>query len=192
MSTRDRILEAANAAYSENGYEKFSLRDVAARVGLTPMAIYKHFEDKDHLLHQVQLKGFEMWSAQLDEAAKVKAPRKRLIEIAGRYLRFAEDHTPYFEMMFLVTDHTRDLKHVTPEGSALIESVFRRYASTVAECFPAAQDIKGEAVALWAHGHGLVSLHLAGRLDFLGTDFAKFHRARVTEYIDYRRKALGG
>lgn len=57
MSTRDRILEAANEAYVEKGHEKFSVRDIAARVGLTPMAIYKHFEDRNHLLHPVQLKG---------------------------------------------------------------------------------------------------------------------------------------
>ncbi len=185
-------MEAANAAYSENGYEKFSLRNVAARVGLTPMAIYKHFGDKDHLLHQVQLRGFEMWSAQLDEAAKVKAPRKRLIEIAARYLRFAEDHTPYFEMMFLNTDRTKDLKHITPEGAALIESVFRRYAASVVECFPHASNPESEAVALWAHSHGLISLYLAGRLEFLGGDFSKFYRGRITDYIDSRRKTLGG
>lgn len=190
MSTRDRILDAAHLAYSEEGYEKFSLRDVASRVGLTPMAIYKHFKDKEHLLHEVQLKGFEMWSAELDEAAKIKAPRKRLIDIACRYLQFAQEHTPHFEMMFLSTDRTRDLKHVTPEGSALIESVYRRYAANVAECLPTVQDVNGEAVALWAHNHGLVSLYLAGRLNFLGPDFAKFHRARVTEYLDQRRKVL--
>lgn len=192
MSTRDRILEAANAAYSEKGYEKFSVRDVAARVGVTPMAIYKHFEDRDHLLHQVQLTGFKMWSAVLDEAAKVKAPRKRLIEIGCRYLEFAEKHTPYFEMMFLNTDRSRDLKHVTPQGAALIESVFRRYAAWVSECLPNAPNPRDEAVALWAHGHGLISLYLAGRLDFLGGDFAKFHRARITDYLDGRRKALAG
>lgn len=190
MSTRDRILEAANAAYAEKGFEKFSVRDVAARVGLTPMAIYKHFEDKEHLLHCVQLQGFEMWSAELDEAANVKAPRKRLVEVACRYLRFAEDHTPYFEMMFLGTDRKRDLKHVTPEGARLIESVFRRYAQWVAECLPSAPDPRSEAVALWAHNHGLVSLYLAGRLEFLGADFAAFHRSRITDYIDGRRRAL--
>jgi AcrR family transcriptional regulator len=190
MSTRDRILEAANAAYTENGYDKFSLRDVAGRVGLTPMAIYKHFHDKDHLLHHLQLRGFEMWSVELDAAMTVKAPRKRLIEIASRYLKFAQDHTPYFEMMFLSTDRTRDLKHITKEGAALIESVFRRYAESVAECLPNAPHPQSEAVALWAHNHGLVSLYLAGRLEFIDGDFADFHRARITEYIDSRRKAL--
>ena len=191
MSTRDRILEAANATYAENGYEKFSLRDVAARAGLTPMAIYKHFEDKDHLLHRVQLRGFEMWSAELDLADKVKAPRKRLIEIGCRYLEFAQNHTPYFELMFLNTDRTRDLKHVTPEGAALIESVFRRYAASVAACLPDTSHLQSEAIALWAHNHGLVSLYLAGRLEFLDGDFSKFHRARLTEYLDGRRRALG-
>jgi AcrR family transcriptional regulator len=192
MNTRDKILEAANAAYTEKGYEKYSMRDVAARVGLTPMAIYKHFADKDHLLHHVQLRGFEMWSAQLDEVATIKAPRKRLIEIASAYLEFAVSHTPYFEMMFLSPERARDLKHITPEGAALIESVFERYAASVAECLPQAPDPKTEAIVLWGHNHGLVSLYLAGRLEFLKADFSKFHRVCITEYIDNRRKVLAG
>ncbi len=192
MNTRDRILEAANLAYAENGYSKFSMRDVASRVGLSPMALYKHFDDKEHLLHHVQLRGFQLWSSVLDEVAVIQAPRKRLVEVACRYLQFARESTPYFEMMFLNPDRGRELKHITPAGAALIESVFRRYEAWVQECLPRANDPQAEAVALWAHNHGLVSLYLAGRLSFIKSDFDSFHRGSISSYLDGRRREWRG
>ncbi|MWB97592.1 TetR family transcriptional regulator [Agromyces sp. MMS17-SY077] len=47
---RAEIVRAALASFAEHGYERASLRDIAARAGLTHAALLKHFASKDELL----------------------------------------------------------------------------------------------------------------------------------------------
>ncbi len=133
-----------------------------------------------------------MWGAELELARSIEEPEERLIEIACRYFEFSKQHGPHFRLMFLETQSESDLKFVTPEGAQLIEDILRVYASYVAECFPCATDITQKSITLWAQSHGLVSLHLAGRLRFLPHDFTTFLRERVREYIrDSHLRQLG-
>ena len=41
--TRDRIFKAARALFDKEGLDGLSMRRLAEAVGITPMAIYKHF-----------------------------------------------------------------------------------------------------------------------------------------------------
>jgi AcrR family transcriptional regulator len=47
--TRQAILEAAFQLFLEQGYHGTSMRQVAGRAGITPAAIYNHFEGKEAL-----------------------------------------------------------------------------------------------------------------------------------------------
>lgn len=48
--TRARILDTASALFTEQGYDKTSLREIAERVGVTKAALYYYFPGKDDLL----------------------------------------------------------------------------------------------------------------------------------------------
>lgn len=47
---RTEIVRAASASFAEHGYERASLRDIAARANLTHAALLRHFATKDDLL----------------------------------------------------------------------------------------------------------------------------------------------
>jgi len=47
---RDAVLDAALELAEESGLETVSLRRIAERLGVTPMALYRHVESKDDLL----------------------------------------------------------------------------------------------------------------------------------------------
>ncbi|MEW1707299.1 helix-turn-helix domain-containing protein [Microbacterium sp. NPDC089190] len=47
---RVAIVEAASASFAEHGYERSSLRDIAARANVTHAALLRHFASKDDLL----------------------------------------------------------------------------------------------------------------------------------------------
>ncbi|MFH4082248.1 helix-turn-helix domain-containing protein, partial [Acinetobacter baumannii] len=53
QETRQAILEAAIQMFEREGYEGFSLRQVAENIGYTPTTIYLYFKDKDDLLFAV-------------------------------------------------------------------------------------------------------------------------------------------
>lgn len=50
MLTKRQILQAALRLFTDEGYEKTSLSDIAREAGVTRGAIYWHFEDKGELL----------------------------------------------------------------------------------------------------------------------------------------------
>jgi AcrR family transcriptional regulator len=52
-SRRPEILDAALAVAAERGIDGVSMRAVAQRLGLTPMALYGYFRSKDELLDAV-------------------------------------------------------------------------------------------------------------------------------------------
>jgi AcrR family transcriptional regulator len=52
-SRRPEILDAALAVAAERGLDALSMRTVAQRLGLTPMALYGYFRSKDELLDAV-------------------------------------------------------------------------------------------------------------------------------------------
>jgi AcrR family transcriptional regulator len=53
VGTRERILEVALGLFSEQGYDKTSLREVAEKVGVTKAALYYHFPSKEDILTEL-------------------------------------------------------------------------------------------------------------------------------------------
>src|SRR5438045_3623781 len=66
---RQTILMAAGVLFLEQGYERFSLRKVAERIGYSPTTIYLYFRDKDDLLFTVVDEGFVRFGQELARAA---------------------------------------------------------------------------------------------------------------------------
>jgi len=51
--TKQHIAITALRLFLQNGYERTSLNQIAAQVGITKPAIYHHFKSKDELFHEV-------------------------------------------------------------------------------------------------------------------------------------------
>jgi AcrR family transcriptional regulator len=55
-STRERILDIALELFTDQGYDKTSLRDIAERLGTTKAALYYHFARKEDILLELHLR----------------------------------------------------------------------------------------------------------------------------------------
>jgi AcrR family transcriptional regulator len=51
--TRQRIQAVALELFTEQGYEKTSLREIAERLGVTKAALYYHFKSKDEIVNSL-------------------------------------------------------------------------------------------------------------------------------------------
>ena len=69
----ERVLEAAHTLLEENGFEGFTVQEVAARSGVSVGAIYERFGNKESLLRSVHARLMESMSA-ANEAAEATAP----------------------------------------------------------------------------------------------------------------------
>jgi AcrR family transcriptional regulator len=56
-STRERILDVAEALFAEQGFAGTSVRDIAAAAGLTAASLYNHFDGKEALYEAVLERG---------------------------------------------------------------------------------------------------------------------------------------
>jgi AcrR family transcriptional regulator len=56
VSTRERILDIALELFTQQGYDKTSIRDIAERLGFTKAALYYHFKSKADILLELHLR----------------------------------------------------------------------------------------------------------------------------------------
>jgi AcrR family transcriptional regulator len=61
--TKARILEAAQAAFSERGYSQTGLRDIASRAGVATSLVVKYYETKANLFDQALRASIELGDA---------------------------------------------------------------------------------------------------------------------------------
>lgn len=52
-----RLLSAASEAFADRGFHATTTRDIAARAGMSPAAVYVHFATKEELLYELSLVG---------------------------------------------------------------------------------------------------------------------------------------
>ncbi|QQE79768.1 TetR/AcrR family transcriptional regulator [Alicyclobacillus sp. SO9] len=52
-NTRERIIQAALAAFSQNGYEGSSTREIAKRADVNEITLFRHFQNKENLFREV-------------------------------------------------------------------------------------------------------------------------------------------
>jgi len=66
--TKETILAAACDIYLLEGYKGMSMRKVANKAAISATAIYRHFENKEALHHQVLREGFRTFDSYLQPA----------------------------------------------------------------------------------------------------------------------------
>ncbi len=108
--TKETILAAACDIYLLEGYKGMSMRKVATRAGISPTAIYRHYENKESLHIQVLREGFRTFDSYLQSALKGNSALDRLHLAAKRFFAFATEQSKYYEILFLTMDHTVEHK----------------------------------------------------------------------------------
>jgi AcrR family transcriptional regulator len=156
---REELIAAAIAEIAEVGPAAASLRQVAARAGVTHPAVAHHFGDKTGLLTAVAVAGQRQLNAALAHAQEGARSGGDLLAMGVAYLRFAHDHRAEFEVMHrreLLDDDDPDLLAARAAGREHLGAGASQLAGTAA-----AQEV---ALAAWSLVHGFASLWLAGAL----------------------------
>lgn len=185
-STQARILEAAGALLAAHGAEAVTMRRVAGAVGITAMAVYRHFADRAALLTALAEAGFETLTRQLDERRLTGNVNARISGMLDAHLDFALGSPRLFELMFLsprtgARQFPRDFAAgKSPTGSRFAELV----AQGIEQGHFRKVDVWEVVLESGALLQGLVMLYLGGRLDMSEETFrALCHRA-VGRYLE--------
>lgn len=162
----ERVLAAARRVLGRDRVAALSMRTVAAEAGITATAIYRHFKDKDTLLRILIREQYDLFLQYLADTPAGTTPLDRLMATFDRYLDYAIDHPNGYELLF-IAQHGIAIDRYPADFVSGRSRGFRQLKGLVEDCIRAGQIRDGDAtdIALdfYAHAHGLVMLHRAGR-----------------------------
>lgn len=114
------IMRAAVEVMGEDGYEGASIRDMAARAGVSVAALYYHFPSKLDLLRQFLDEAYDVTLARIERrlADTPDRPRARLDTIVGT-LVWSHLHDEFARLASTVAE--REYTRLNPPERAVIE-----------------------------------------------------------------------
>jgi AcrR family transcriptional regulator len=152
-------MAAALQLLAESGPEGFTVRAIARRANVAPMAIYNHFDGKNGLLDAIWTEGFTI--LQREMAPIGQDPKDELLRSGIAYRKFALEHRSHYTVMFM----NRFVGFTPSIAAAYVATrAFQELVNHIHRCqsvgmFP---DIAADNLAqmLWAACHGYISLEI--------------------------------
>jgi AcrR family transcriptional regulator len=99
--TKGRIFAAAKTVLNREGLPGLTIRKVAHHAGLSPMALYRHFADKDALLNALMEDGLAAWE-KIARSIRAADPIEWLEALAEAFLDFALTEPHRFDAAFFL------------------------------------------------------------------------------------------
>lgn len=183
---KDQLLEAVRQLVEEQGPDSFSIAEACRRAGVSTAAPYKHFRDRDDIMHGVVLGAMHRMGEAMSRAADAypAGSLDRVVALGKSYIDFARAEPGIFALMFGLTGSHADDPALAEEGEAKFEIVCR----VVAEHLHVPQDdpeVSARAYALWCAVHGHAFLVLDGKADKtkISVDEDAYLRLVATAYL---------
>ena len=158
---RGALIQATRQLLVERGAENFSLSDACRLAGVSTAAPYKHFHDKDEILQEIVMQGFDALSERLVARclSAGEGTMAGIMAMGEAYLDFARSDTAVFRLMF---GHNAAVKHVddvTSHGRTCFSHVIEQVGHyCVRNSVPG--DARLIALSLWTFVHGAASLDI--------------------------------
>ncbi|MGC9371001.1 MAG: TetR/AcrR family transcriptional regulator [Paracoccaceae bacterium] len=162
---KQALVDAALVLIEAKGPQGFTLSEAAKSAGVTPAAVYRHFQGREDLIAEAARQGFEIFADLIEHAYEQGQPSALAsIEATGRaYLAFARKFPGHYMAMFesgLSVNANSDLARVAARASAVLE----RAARELSEHIPPDKRPPPAMVSahIWALSHGIVELFARG------------------------------
>ena len=158
---RQALVEATLRLIEQKGPAGFTLAEAARQAGVTPAAVYRHFEGREDVIAECARQGYAMF-ADLMEYAHDRGQPSALaaFEATGRaYLAFARKYPGHYIAMFesgISVNRTPELAAAAARARAILE----RAAAELSAHIPPDRRPPAAMVSahVWAMSHGVVEL----------------------------------
>ena len=158
---RQALVDAALELIADKGPQGFTLSEAAKRAGVTPAAVYRHFEGREDLIAEIARQGYEIFADLMDYAFDDGKPSAMAaFESTGRaYLAFARKYPGHYVAMFesgVSVNRTPELATAAARARGVLEAAAEALSEHIPpEKRPPAQMFSAH---IWAMSHGVVEL----------------------------------
>jgi AcrR family transcriptional regulator len=153
---KNALREAARAILDEAGQDDVGLREAARRVGVSPTAAYRHFNNKEDLLASVAAEGFRELALTMETGA-TESDALRAVGLA--YVEFALQKRGLFRLMFGPILVQRAKYPELDDAARAVFGLLQRVAVGAGE---GPREDNSAGMAAWGLVHGLSSLFIDG------------------------------
>jgi len=162
---REALVQGCLSLIEAKGPTGFTLSEAAREAGVTPAAVYRHFDGREDLIAEAARQGYEIFAG-LMEAAYASGQPSALaaFEATGRaYLDFARKYPGHYVAMFesgVSINRTPALNAMATRGLGVLEQA----AIDLSQHIPADKRPPPQMFAahIWALSHGVVELFARG------------------------------
>jgi AcrR family transcriptional regulator len=176
---RRQILDSARELFIKDGYERFSMRNLAKKIDYSPTTIYLYFKGKDYLLIAICEEFFEQFFTELKYLRSVSTNPIETLRQAFLYLvEFGLKNPNQYKVIFF----TRNRVYGTYEEFLKKESMARNtyfvFREMVHDCIEAGRlsqvdvDVIANSIAIASHGIVAVALYNPDMLNDKGNSLA--------------------
>lgn len=176
---KEKILKHALELIGSEGFEGFSMRKLASKIGVRATTIYNYYENKDDLYLAILTKGFmELYEACLKEYNLKKTPAERLEAMVKVYVKFGFEKVNFYNLMF--TWHVpkyKDYVGTSMEKTAFAEltvakKVIKLFAHAIKEVAKPSINLSDKEarfyiVYFWSLVHGYIAGNNNNLLDYI-------------------------
>ena len=158
---KEALLRAALELIAQKGPAGFTFAEAARWAGVSPAAPYRHFRDRDELLANVALRGFERFAIVLDKAWDDGRPQPfaALDRLGKAYLEFARAEPAYYSAMFeagIPLATSAELRDAGERAFAVLRSASEMLCAQMPP--QSRPPVLMVALHIWALSHGIASL----------------------------------
>lgn len=182
-----KILSSARDIYLEEGLQGLSMRKIAAKVGVSATALYRHFDNKEAIVAEMLEEGFRIFGRYLYRALAEPTVEGRMLAAGQAYLDFALEQPKYYETIFMSPTELwadRPPESHVEGGLATFQFLIDRVTEGMKAGLLRQDDPEDVAITIWAQSHGLVSLYLTGRIDVNEAEFREMYLRHTTRLIE--------
>jgi AcrR family transcriptional regulator len=162
---RSRAVECATSLFIEGGMDALTMRGIATELGCSAMTPYRYFENLEEIIAAVRAQGFERFADKQQEAfQRGEGAERCLLNLKHAYIQFAVDEPELYTIMFqLPREEDQNYSDLITQSRRGFSYLVNATELAVEEGFMDGDPLT-IAHVLWANTHGLVSLHLSGKL----------------------------
>lgn len=188
---RAKILAEAIGIVYAVGPRHVTMRGLAQNLGYSAATIYLHFENKEELIREIALHGYDRLAAAVEPALEIADPAAAVADGARRYVDFGLQNYALYSLMFHDIPPYEDRP---PEELARVlrarDIGLQLYTRGLEQGLFKRIDPVAETIAGWSLVHGFVQLAAEGRLPPNPDGTRPDLRALLDAVLDKRLSAM--
>jgi len=178
-AVREHILAQAVKLMTKEGFHSFSMRKLAAPLGIAAKTIYNYFRNKDELYLAILTRGFEELHGTCQAAYdKYTEPFDRLDAMLEAFMTFGIEQANFYNLMF--TWHVPKYNDyvgtaMEPTARLELETALRApelFVQAIRDCVEGPSSLSDKdarfiMIRLWTHLHGFIAGYNNTLLDYM-------------------------